>query len=438
MKHALVFRFTGLLIAAAGMTGMGIAAELPQQAPDVHTGVATCASSTCHGRVLPGDSSNVLQNEYRTWAKHDRHSGAYQTLFSPASQSIAGKLGLGNAHEAGVCLDCHADNVEQARRGDRFHIEDGVGCEACHGGAERWLTSHAAPDASHASNLAAGMYPTDDPEARTELCLSCHLGTTDKFATHRIMGAGHPRLAFELDTFTIRQPEHYVVDQDYRQRKSDEDAVKRWAVGALVTARRYSELLQSPLFVDHPVYPDIGLFDCHSCHDPFNDLNWRSRPATAALGPGQVRLNDSSLLIAAVMLSEVAPEQGGRLYQLIRSLHAASAESRQSVVESSRRITLLLEENQSRVVQHRFSTDETRAARDRLLDFGTRGEFRDYAGAEQAVMSVDVLSFALGRPTPGIREGLDRLYVVVQDDDDYPPSRLIQEFEAFKELVAGQ
>lgn len=438
MKPALIFRFAGLFIAAAGITGVGAAAELPQQAPEVHTGVATCASTGCHGRVIPDDGSNVLQDEYRTWTKHDRHSGAYQTLFSPASRSIARKLGLGNAHEADVCLDCHADNVEQAQRGDRFHIEDGVGCEACHGGAERWLTEHTAPDASHAGNLAAGMYPTDDLEARTELCLSCHLGTPDKFATHRIMGAGHPRLAFELDTFTIRQPEHYVVDEDYRQRKSDEDAVKRWAVGALVTARRYTELLQSPLFVDHPVYPDIGLFDCHSCHDAFNDLDWRSRPATAALGPGQVRLNDSSLLIAAVMLSEVEPEQGAQLYQLIRSMHAASAKSRQSVVELSRRITQLLEENLPRVLQHRFSGGEIRAARNRLLDFGTRGEFRDYAGAEQAVMSVDVLSFALGRPAPGIRTELDRLYVIVQDDDDYPPSRLIQEFQAFQKLVKEQ
>jgi hypothetical protein len=436
MKRAFMLRFAGLLMAAAGITGTGIAAELPQQAPEVHVGVATCASSTCHGRVVPDGSSNVLQNEYRTWTRHDRHSGAYQTLLSSASRDIARKLGLENAHEADVCLDCHADNVDQAKRGARFHIEDGVGCEACHGGAERWLTRHAAPGASHESNVAAGMYPTGDLVARTELCLSCHLGSADKFATHQVMGAGHPRLAFELDTFTIRQPEHYVVDEDYRQRKSDEDAVKRWAVGALVTARRYVELLQTPLFMDHPVYPDLGLFDCHSCHSAFNDLTWSSRPATAAVGPGQVRLNDSSLLIAALMLSEVDPEQGEMLYRLITSLHGASTENRQAVAEISRRIMQLLEENRPRVVRHRFSAEEIAAVRNRLLNFGVRGEFRDYAGAEQAVMSVDVLSFALGQPTPRIRGELDQLYETVRDDDLYPPSRLIQEFRAFQEFVA--
>lgn len=416
--------------------GPATAAELPQFAPEVHTGVATCASSVCHGRVLPADDSNVLQNEYRTWSRHDRHADAYQTLFSEASRSIAGKLGISNAHEADICLDCHADNVDSARRGQRFHIEDGVGCEACHGGAERWLTRHATADATHAGNLDAGMYPTGDLEARTELCLSCHLGTSDKFATHRIMGAGHPRLAFELDTFTIRQPEHYVVDEDYRQRKSGENPVKRLAVGALITARRYAELLQSPLFIDHPVHPEIGLFDCHSCHDRFGDLGWRPQPATAELGPGQVRLNDSSLLIAAAMLSEVDTAQGEQLYKLIRDMHTASAKNRQAVVDVSRDIVVLLSANRDRVLGYEFSPGAIRTVRSRLLDFGLSGEFRDYAGAEQAVMSVDVLSFALGSTSTEVRGELDKLYAIVSDDNQYSPAELEQQFKSFQSLVS--
>lgn len=418
--------------------GAGKAAELPQYAQDMHMGVATCASSVCHGRVLPNSESDVLQNEYRTWAKHDRHANAYQTLLSARSQAIARKLGLKNAQEADVCLDCHADNVAQSGRGRRFHIEDGVGCEACHGGAERWLVSHATTDVSHRENLAAGMYPTGDLITRSELCLSCHLGTADKFATHRIMGAGHPRLAFELDTFTIREPEHYRVDDDYRSRKSDEDPVKRWAAGALTTASRYAELLQGPLFVNHPVYPEIGLFDCYSCHNTFRDLSWRAQPSTAPLGPGQVRLNDSALIIAAAMLSEVHAGQGDRLYQLIKSLHAASAKNRSAVVDVSRKITQLLEENRSRVLQHQFSPQEIGAARARLLSFGIHGEFRDYVGAEQAVMSVDVLSFALSPTRPVVRRELDTLYDIVDDDNRYSPSKLEQQFRLFQSSVSDQ
>lgn len=438
MKPASILGTAGAIAALIGVAGPGYAAELPQYAPDQHLGVATCASSVCHGRVLPSDDTDVLQDEYRTWAKHDRHAQAYEVLLSARSQAIARKLGLKNAQEADICLDCHADNVAQASRGDRFQIEDGVGCEACHGGAERWLVSHAATEVSHADNLAAGMYPTDDLVARSELCLSCHLGTADKFATHRIMGAGHPRLAFELDTFTIREPEHYRVDEDYRRRKSDEDPVKRWSVGALTSARRYAELLQGPLFVNHPVYPEIGLFDCHSCHDTFGDLSWRAQPSTAALGPGQVRLNDSSLVIAAAMLSQVHQGEGDKLYRLIASLHAASAKSRPAVVAVSRKITQLLDDNRARVLQHRFSPQEIAAARARLLDYGIHGEFRDYVGAEQAVMSVDILSFALTPTRPAVRQELDTLYGIVDDDNRYSPSKLEQQFRLFQSSVSDQ
>ena len=53
--------------------------------------------------------------------------------------------------------------------------EPGVRCEACHGGAERWIKSHAQRDATHAANLALGMYPTETPARRAQLCLSCHI-----------------------------------------------------------------------------------------------------------------------------------------------------------------------------------------------------------------------------------------------------------------------
>ena len=148
---------------------------------------------------------------------------------SRTRDAIAERLGLGPAAQADACLDCHADNVPEALRGERFQLSDGVGCEACHGGAGDWLVAHYNdPGAGHASNVKAGLYPADDLMARGSLCLSCHLGTADKFATHRMMAAGHPRLTFELDTFTElwrlagSQP-HYQVDDDYRHRKSAPD-----------------------------------------------------------------------------------------------------------------------------------------------------------------------------------------------------------------------
>ena len=163
---------------------------------NAHMGVATCSNSVCHGATQAFQGSNVWQNEFARWQEYDPHANkAYQALRSAEGQAIARKLGLGDATQAGECLACHADHPPADKRGERFQITDGVGCEACHGGSERWLTSHASKDVPHADNIAKGLYPTEDPVARAELCLSCHMGTTDRMITHRIMGAGHPRLS---------------------------------------------------------------------------------------------------------------------------------------------------------------------------------------------------------------------------------------------------
>jgi hypothetical protein len=49
---------------------------------------------------------------------------------------------------------------------------------------------------THADNLKAGLYPTEEPVARARLCLSCHFGNADRFVTHRL-GRRALRIAFE-------------------------------------------------------------------------------------------------------------------------------------------------------------------------------------------------------------------------------------------------
>ena len=100
--------------AAFGLFLLGAAARA--QSPELptshqHLGPASCASSACHGRVSPESNANVRLDEYRIWSREDRHARAYQTLLGDASKAIARRLGIGEAHEAQVCLDCHADNV---------------------------------------------------------------------------------------------------------------------------------------------------------------------------------------------------------------------------------------------------------------------------------------------------------------------------------------
>ena len=68
-----------------------------------YEGVASCAGSTCHGRV-EGNGAVVRQDELRLWQEPSQRSGAhsraYQALLSPRGQRIASTLGLGGAGSA--------------------------------------------------------------------------------------------------------------------------------------------------------------------------------------------------------------------------------------------------------------------------------------------------------------------------------------------------
>jgi len=241
-------------ILALGLAAAALAAQaadapaLPYEAKAMHLGVVNCASSLCHGSISEWKGSNVLQNEYVTWSRVDKHAlRANQVLLNDRSRRIAANLGLKQpAHEAKICVDCHGHNPPAERRGERFKASDGISCEACHGPSENWIKSHVAPGATHEQNVRNGLYPTEDPVALARLCLSCHFGNKDKFVTHRIMGAGHPRLSFELDTFTQTQPPHFVVDEDWRSRKGRWDGVRVWAIGQALAAQESLDVVLDP------------------------------------------------------------------------------------------------------------------------------------------------------------------------------------------------
>ncbi|MCI0517964.1 MAG: cytochrome c family protein, partial [Woeseiaceae bacterium] len=321
----------------AVLPGLAMAQALPQGDAYDHEGVATCAASQCHGSAVPREGSGVFQNEYVTWTQNDPHSQAYLTLGTEASEAIAKRLGIGNARTSDLCLDCHSDNVEPGRRGERFQISDGVSCEACHGGAQKWLpTHHNTPAVSHTGNVAAGLYPTDQVQARAALCLSCHLGTADKFATHRIMAAGHPRLAFELDTFTElwrtagRQP-HYRVDDDYRERKAAPSHSYTWGAGLVADGRQRLALILGPTFARDSLFPELGLYDCHACHRSMKSVRWRSLPRHGGAGPGVPFINDSSFVMIVVLARALEADNADTIASALARLHVAGSRSGEAI-----------------------------------------------------------------------------------------------------------
>jgi hypothetical protein len=422
----IIGRANSLTVVAAVLflvPGPAIAQTLPQQDAYRHEGVATCAASQCHGSAVPREGSNVFQNEYVTWTQNDPHSRAYRSLGNELSLAIAGRLGIKDARTAEICLDCHADNVPRERRGERFQISDGVSCESCHGGSQNWLSSHHnTATVAHADNIDAGLYPTDRVTARAELCLSCHLGTQDKFATHRIMAAGHPRLAFELDTFTElwrtagRQP-HYRVDADYRERKSAPSHSYTWGAGLIADGRRRLALIMNPGFAGDGLFPELGLYDCHACHRSMKSVQWRRLPRQGGAGPGVPFVNDGSFVMIVALARALDPDKAGAVEASLARLYQAG--SKDAIRAAATELDAALRVLQAGWSENTFRNREQRILTE-ILASGARGNFLDYESAEQAFMAVQMLAFELRGSE--LQAEIDALADSLDDDERYRPA----------------
>jgi hypothetical protein len=419
------------VLVAPGALAQGVL-PLPYQSGGKHLGVATCASSVCHGAVSPSTKYDISLNEYVTWSHEDRHSKAYLALTNEKGRAIAAKLGIADARTDKLCLDCHTDNVPPARRGAKFTFSDGVSCEACHGGAESWLESHSSRKMTYRQNVERGLYPTADLASRAQLCLSCHYGNEDKFATHRIMGAGHPRLSFELDTFVALQPAHHQIDADYRKRKPAHDHAQVWAYGQLAALRSQLAMLQSQRAIGS-VFPELAMYSCHSCHgNPISKLDWSRGLFTKFAQPGAVPLEDSHLKMAWAVLSQTDRGAAQSLLSLGQELQKAAGESRERLASMSAQLMRVVAQSLQETQSRRWAREDYSRMLGELLRLGAAGEFREYASAEQAVMAIELIMIDIGS-ADRFRKQLDELYEILRDEDGYRPARLA---EAMKRLAA--
>lgn len=382
-----------------------------QDATAIHLGVQTCAASTCHGAAQPWQNSTVLQNEFITWSTHDAHSTAYQALLSERGKRIAAQLGIGPAEKAGLCLDCHTNNVPAEKRGRNFDITEGVGCESCHGGAENWLGIHVSGLSSRPELVAAGMYPTEDPVARAELCIGCHQPNTDRLVSHRLLSAGHPRLAFELDTFTVNQPAHARIDEDYRQRKPAHDNAKLWAIGQAVAAQKQLRALAQSMSRKAGLFPELAFFECGSCHHSFDNAQWQPQPGVG-LGPGEPQLQDANLVMLRAIAAALDPATAERLKDETRALHRATRQGASAVVGAANKLADTVAAFGNQLEASPLNPDVLRATLETLASRQHAADYADFGAAEQATMAIASIFESLGEtPDPAV---LDRLYETTQ------------------------
>jgi hypothetical protein len=259
-----------------------------------YQGVASCAAAACHhGNGPPGTRGS----EYTTWiAQNDPHSRAYAVLFDSRSLTIEKNLkGLktlkeAQPHKNDLCLRCHViPDVDTPHHHERFTQADGVGCESCHGPAEKWLSSHYTDvwkRKTPAEKQADGMTDTKNVAVRAQVCVRCHVGWQEADVNHDLIAAGHPRLRFEYGAYLANYPaKHWKVADDHARYRDFE--ARAWLLGQVISAKAAVELLQYRADPAHKKpWPEFAENSCFGCHHDLRDEQGRREPGAGRLSWG--------------------------------------------------------------------------------------------------------------------------------------------------------
>ena len=227
-------------------------------------GVSSCSAAACHGGGIKG----ARGSEWTTCAECDPHFKAHKVLLNDRSRRIIKNLNDPTPADCNpLCLACHGLNVKQAKAGHRVSLTDGIGCESCHGPAEKWVAKHYLPEWKHLSNeekTSLGFRPNKDLVVRAQVCADCHVGKRDKEVNHDLIAAGHPRLNFEFGSYLSTYPKHW--DERAEKLHCPDLEARAWEIGQLVSARTALELLAHRASSPDAPWPEFAESNCFACH----------------------------------------------------------------------------------------------------------------------------------------------------------------------------
>lgn len=209
-----------------GLFAQTFAAEIKQtrDSGEMFAGAIGCRSSSCHG------GAGEKRSQYITWAQKDFHAKAFAILTDARSARIAETVGGGEAPGNARCTVCHSpfQSVAPDRLASTARPDEGVSCESCHGASGPWLRGHTRPDWTYATRISAGMRDLRNLYVRANSCVACHQNVDAD-----LIRAGHPTLAFELDSQSISQPKHWKDEDPWTGARS-------WLIGQAVALREAS------------------------------------------------------------------------------------------------------------------------------------------------------------------------------------------------------
>ncbi len=255
------------------------------------------------------------------------------------------------------------------------------------------------------------------------------------------MGAGHPRMGFELDTYTMAEPAHFVVNKAYIARKGPVDDARIWAVGQAYSLHLHAKALGVPALAQKGPFPELVLFDCQSCHHAF-DWRMSEPPAVTGLPTGWPRIDDANAVMLRLIAARVAPAMAPALERDVLALRRATTESWPAVVRQARAVRQLANGLVPVMASHRFTPQDVQALAKSVIGLSLGPQGTAFSTAEQATMALASLESAMKRSgalAPGQRAAMSRalggLYASFASDDAYRRAAFVRALRELQNAV---
>ena len=412
-----------------------------------YTGPGSCSSTSCHGSVKPRADNRIFQNEYSIWVVQDKHAKSYDALTGPVGERMGRILGLGKSEQAAKCLACHALYVLAEARAKTFELNEGVTCESCHGPASAWLGPHTTRGWTHEQSVAAGMYDTRNLVRRTEKCLSCHLGTQEKYVDHEMIAAGHPDLYFELDSFSAVMPRHWKTPRESAPGVPGENdawsGVREWGTGQAVQLRASMERIAWRSKSKN--WPEYSELQCFACHHALSapEQSWRQERGYPGRRPGDPPWNASRYAVFRELAHQVDDGAASRLDDQVAQIAKMLGQlnpDRDGVSAAAASAASLARELAGRIEAQPYDSALTMRLLQRISNDADEISNQGERAAEQTAMALDSLFIAYSRNekmanASDVRAAVNGLFQQLENPSSYNPADFSRQMRKVNSLV---
>lgn len=386
-------------------------------------GATSCSASACHG------GSTADDNQFTLWSIQDKHSQAYGVLFSEKSRLMVQILGQKTAAENEFCIECHATQNQLDGHGLKFDLHDGVGCESCHGPAEKWLEPHTRKGQTHSQNLGLGLVDLKNMGTRATTCIRCHSGLS-----HEVYSAGHPELTFELDTFSALMPRHWKTEARW-------DGARAWLIGQVVLLesgmKSFAANSEKRQMVD-----ESGL-NCVSCHHNLFDTDYELTPR----GNGFAPMNMAHWLVLQPALQGPFPDECQKLNGIFTELGQLIKNPKRDVIDVIEKVNqaaAILEKIKPQIEKLEINAPQVQKWMKGIAAQTAFYKTEPFRSAEQAVLALDSLQHALEtnahQKDAAVKTSIQKLYdaLSLPDPARYHRAAFVSQMELLAQKLGTQ